>query len=1103
MKWFYDMKISAKLLTGFIIVALLAATVGAIGYSGMSQVKKAQDEGATIYLPSIQALLTMSEAQTAVDSAENALLNEELVGQDRQAQYDRITAFLKRAEEARAIYEPLPQSADEKVVWDKFVPAWDKWIADDAQFQKLSKQFETSKSLAFHSEMVKQALVTNGVSFNNAETLLMQVVAINQGNAKSADSNADSAAKTATTLLIMIIVIAFLISIGLGLLLSRIISKPLKKTANMIQEMKMGHLGLRLNMKTKDEIGQMAVAMDDFADDLQNVVIATMKKISLGDVTSVITLKDEKDEISPALIQTNEAIKGLIAEAGMLSVAAVEGRLDTRGNAAVFSGGYKDIVEGVNKTLDAVIGPLNVAAEYVDRISKGDMPPKISDSYNGDFNEIKNNLNTCIDAVNALVEDAVLLSVAAVEGRLDTRADAGKHAGDFARIVDGVNKTLDAVIGPLNVAAEYVDRISKGDMPPKISDSYNGDFNEIKNNLNTCIDAVNALVEDAVLLSVAAVEGRLDTRADASKHAGDFARIVDGVNKTLDAVIGPLNVAAEYVDRISKGDMPPKISDSYNGDFNEIKNNLNTCIDAVNALVEDAVLLSVAAVEGRLDTRADASKHAGDFARIVDGVNKTLDAVIGPLNVAAEYVDRISKGDMPPKISDSYNGDFNEIKNNLNTCIDAVNALVEDAGMLAVAAVEGRLDTRADASKHEGDFAKIVKGVNSTLDAVIGPVKEALSVLTEMSKGNLSISMNGDYKGDYAQIKVTLNDTISTILSYVSEISQVLTAMADGDLQQAITADYRGDFIDIKNSLNNIIGSLNDVLGDINDASDQVASGSKQVSDGSQALSQGSTEQASSIEELTASIVEIATQTKQNAMNANQANELATTAKDNAASGNEQMKEMLNSMKEINASSANISKIIKVIDEIAFQTNILALNAAVEAARAGQHGKGFAVVAEEVRNLAARSANAAKETTDLIEGSITKVQVGTKIANDTAVALVEIVNDVEKAAKLVGQIAEASNEQATGIAEVNKGIEQVSQVIQNNSATAEESAAASEELSGQAELLKEMVSRFRLKKSSKSNSGREQKMISGARDNDTPKAGRPKILLSQDEADKY
>jgi methyl-accepting chemotaxis protein len=230
------------------------------------------------------------------------------------------------------------------------------------------------------------------------------------------------------------------------------------------------------------------------------------------------------------------------------------------------------------------------------------------------------------------------------------------------------------------------------------------------------------------------------------------------------------------------------------------------------------------------------------------------------------------------------------------------------------------------------------------------------------------------------------------------------------------------------------------------------------------ALSQGATEQASSIEELTASIEEISAQTKLNAQNATQAKNLAETAKDNAVQGNSRMKEMLKAMGEINDASGNISKIIKVIDEIAFQTNILALNAAVEAARAGQHGKGFAVVAEEVRNLAARSANAAKETTDMIEGSIKKVEDGTKIANETASALDKIVEGVTDAASLVSDIATASDNQATGIAQVTQGLAQVSQVVQTNSATSEESAAASEELSSQAELMKEQVDRFKLKK---------------------------------------
>jgi methyl-accepting chemotaxis protein len=297
----------------------------------------------------------------------------------------------------------------------------------------------------------------------------------------------------------------------------------------------------------------------------------------------------------------------------------------------------------------------------------------------------------------------------------------------------------------------------------------------------------------------------------------------------------------------------------------------------------------------------------------------------------------------------------------------------------------------------------------------------------------------------------------------VDKLVEAANKIADGDLNVNIKVETKDEIGALAAAFGRMADNVNEVMANIASSAEQVASGARQMSESSLALSQGATEQASSIEELTASIEEIASQTRQNAASANKANELAETARSNATQGNSEMQQMLKAMEDINVSSANIYKIIKVIDEIAFQTNILALNAAVEAARAGQHGKGFAVVAEEVRNLAARSANAAKETADLIEGSIKKVEGGTKIANETAGALNQIVEGVAEVAAIVHNIAGASNEQAAGIAQINQGIAQVSQVVQTNSSTSEESAAASEELTGQAELLKEMVNKFKLK----------------------------------------
>lgn len=333
-------------------------------------------------------------------------------------------------------------------------------------------------------------------------------------------------------------------------------------------------------------------------------------------------------------------------------------------------------------------------------------------------------------------------------------------------------------------------------------------------------------------------------------------------------------------------------------------------------------------------------------------------------------------------------------------------------------------------------------------------------VTHELIAGNLDVDM-GEIKNDeFGRLKKDYQKLIDA----QKEELKLAEAVANGDL--TVTIVPRSDKDMLGYALQKMVEQNLNALSNINESAYQVMTSSSQVASASEALAQGSTEQASAIEQITSSITDIAEKTKVNATNATEASDLMHSAIDYVSRGNEQMEGMMNAMDDINKSSESISKIIKVIDDIAFQTNILALNAAVEAARAGDAGKGFAVVAEEVRNLAAKSAQAAAETAELIESSIVKVEAGSKIADDTAKALVSITDGVTQSEKIVNNIAEASNYQATAVAQINQAINQVSQVVQTNSATSEECAAASGELSGQAIHMRDMISIYNLGESS-------------------------------------
>lgn len=650
---------------------------------------------------------------------------------------------------------------------------------------------------------------------------------------------------------------------------------------------------------------------------------------------------------------------------------------------------------------------LELTNNYLERIAQGEIPHKIADDFPGEFSALKTNLNATLDMLsearrladdnqrvkaaldnvttNVMISDIdrniIYMNKSVAEMLANAESDVRKVLPNFnaSRLLgSNMDQFHKRPEHQKNLLASFTNthtaQIQVGVRTFRLI--ANPIINDLGQRLGSVVEWADrtdevAAQKDVNSLVDAAINGELSKRIELKGMTGFTHDIAEKINQMLDAITVPFNVVGGYLQHIAEGVLPGRINDEYKGDYEAYKKSMNRTTNILKGFVDSLQYVTNEQTKGDVDALIDDSRFRGFYQAMAQGVNNMVTGNIQDNNKAMACVQAFGEGnfDAPlarfPGKKASVNDIIEQVRNHLK-------ALIADTTMLSEAALDGNIQTRADASKHQGDFRKIVEGINATLETIVTPI------------------------------------------------------------------------ITVKSAV------------------DSISTAAKEISAGNADLSHRTEQQAASLEETASSMEELASTVKQNADNAKQANQMALTASDVAIKGGNVVQQVVNTMTAINESARKIVDIISVIDGIALQTNILALNAAVEAARAGEQGRGFAVVASEVRNLAQRSAAAAKEIKGLIGDSVEKVEDGSKLVGEAGKTMDEIVVSVKRVADIMSEIAAASAEQSSGIDQVNQAVTQMDEVTQQNAALVEQAAAAAESLEEQAATLSDTVANFRL-----------------------------------------
>jgi methyl-accepting chemotaxis protein len=746
-----------------------------------------------------------------------------------------------------------------------------------------------------------------------------------------------------------------------------------------------------------------------------------------------------RERVNKRAVQDDDLIL-VLQEIMRLLDASKEGRLSERGKATLFNGVQRELIQGVNEMLDAILLPIAEGNRILAQISNGKIDELITQNYKGDHEKMKVAVNNVAVVTQALQKELARLIEASKEGQLSDRGKPEQFQGAYAEIVRGVNTMLDAILLPIGEGNRILAQISNGKIDELIAQNYKGDHEKMKVAVNNAALVLQSLQKELGRLINASHAGQLSERGKADEFRGAFAEIVRGVNDMLDAILLPIGEGNRILGQISAGKIDELIAATYKGDHEKMKLAVNNVAVVTQSLQKELMRLIDASKEGQLSDRGKPEQFQGAFAEIVRGVNTMLDAILLPIGEGNRILAQISNGKIDEVIAHTYKGDHEKMKQAINNVAAVLQALHKELARLTEASNAGKLAERGRHEQFSGAYAEIVRGVNDILNAVIVPLNVSAKYVEQISKGDNPPLITDTYYGDFNLIKNNLN----TLVTAMNEITAAADEIANGNLTVDIRERSAQD--KLMQALASMVSGLTRTVSDIRSIAGEVSAASQSISTASIQVSKGASAQAAAAEEASSSMEEMVSNIKQNADNAQQTDKIANKSAKDALESGKSVLEAVAAMKEI-------ANKISIIEEIAHQTNLLALNAAIEAARAGEHGKGFAVVAAEVRKLAERSQKAAGEINQLSATTL-------KVSEKSGEMLDKLVPDIQRTAELVQEISAASKEQDTGAEQINKALQQLEQVIQQNASASEEMASTTEELTGQSEQLVSALSFF-------------------------------------------